>query len=62
MSDTLLTIQDVAERLKLTPQTIYNWAKAGKLPGGKIGKVWRFRESALDAWIDRQFTEGHSGR
>jgi hypothetical protein len=35
-------------------------AKLGILPGIKIGRVWRFRESALDAWMIAQLQySGH---
>ena len=29
-------------------------ALRGTLPGLKIGKVWRFRASTLDEWVDEQ--------
>jgi excisionase family DNA binding protein len=40
-----------AELLKLHPKTVKRLAQAGELPGMKIGRVWRFRESSLDAWM-----------
>jgi excisionase family DNA binding protein len=50
--DEMLTIDDLAAYLKLKPQTIYKWAQAGKLPGAKFGKEWRFRRSSIERWID----------
>ena len=52
LEDEMLTIDDLAKYLKLKPQTIYKWAQAGKIPGAKFGKEWRFRRSAIEQWID----------
>lgn len=35
----------VAARYGVDPQTVRNWQLAGKLPGFKLGKNWRFREA-----------------
>jgi excisionase family DNA binding protein len=43
----LLTVEQVAEHLQLTPWTIREHLKAGKLRGVKRGRQWRVPESAL---------------
>ncbi len=43
----LWTVEDVADYLKLQPETIRNMARRGELPAIKIGKVWRFRQQAI---------------
>lgn len=50
----ILTIEEVAEYLRLTPQTIYKWAQERRIPAVKLGKEWRFRRSVLDRWLDEQ--------
>lgn len=50
----LIDAAQAARILKLHPVTVREMAGEGKLPGLKIGKVWRFRLSSLDAWIDCQ--------
>lgn len=60
MPDELLTIRDVAQRLKLKTQTIYLWVQSGKLPGAKFGKEWRFRSSDIEKWITQQFKRSAS--
>jgi excisionase family DNA binding protein len=47
----LLSADDVAQYLKLEPVTIYRWCRDGRLPCMKLGKVWRIRHSALDAFL-----------
>ncbi len=40
----------VGEILGIHPNTVKRMAAAGGLPGLKLGKLWRFRESMLDEW------------
>jgi excisionase family DNA binding protein len=51
MCEPLIKADRAAELLKLHPKTVKKLAQEGKLPGMKIGRVWRFRESSLDAWM-----------
>ncbi|MFZ2095139.1 MAG: helix-turn-helix domain-containing protein [Anaerolineales bacterium] len=46
-SDPLWTVEDVADYLKLQPETIRAMARRGELPALKIGKVWRFQKHAI---------------
>jgi excisionase family DNA binding protein len=54
----ILTIEEVATYLRLTPQTIYKWAQEKRIPAVKLGKEWRFRRSVIDRWFDAQLTGG----
>ena len=49
MNNELLTVEEVAAFLRTTPNTIYRWLRAGKLPGVKLGKEWRIRQETLDS-------------
>jgi excisionase family DNA binding protein len=59
--DEILTLEEVAQYLKLKPQTIYTWAQTKKIPAAKLGKEWRFKKSIIDIWfnehIDERFRE-----
>jgi acetyl-CoA synthetase len=48
------TLQDIADRLKVSYRTVYRWVRAGKLPAYKFGQDWRVKESDL-----RDFVEAH---
>ena len=50
--DSLWDIDEVAQYLKVTRDTIYRWIDKKDLPGMKIGKKWLFRRSDIDAWLD----------
>ena len=53
----IMTLEEVAQYLKLKPQTIYTWAQEKKIPAAKLGKEWRFRKSIIDEWILQHFDE-----
>ena len=62
MCEPLITADQAAELLKLHPKTVKRLAQARELPGMKIGRVWRFRESSLDAWMTARLEcSGHPG-
>ena len=55
-NDEIMKINEVAEYLKMNPQTIYNWAQQKKIPAVKLGKKeWRFKKSVLDIWFDQHY-------
>ena len=61
MTPEILTLEEVAAYLRLTPQTIYKWAQERRIPAVKLGKEWRFRKSILDRWLDQQMQGGDPG-
>ncbi len=46
--ETLLTVPDIAKRLKVPVQTIYNWINKGRLHPVKLGKSVRFTWEELE--------------
>jgi excisionase family DNA binding protein len=48
--DAILTVQNVAEYLRLHPSTIYRLVKTKQLPAFKIGGDWRFNRESIDRW------------
>lgn len=54
MSAEIITIQEVAEYLRLNEKTTYRYAAEGIIPGFKVGGAWRFRKSEIDRWIVKQ--------
>ena len=49
--DDIMTMDELAEYLKISKSTLYKLAQDNKLPGQKIGKRWRFHKEAVDAWV-----------
>lgn len=52
MTDAVMTIDDLAQYLKLSLSTLYKLCAEGKIPGQKVGRHWRFRKDTIDAWLD----------
>lgn len=50
-SDEIMTIDGLAEYLKISKSTLYKLVQDGKLPGQKVGKRWRFHKEAIDEWL-----------
>lgn len=40
--------------LKTTPSTLYKWLQAGKIPGHKLGRQWRFLKDELELHVSGQ--------
>ena len=51
MEDQVLTTEEAAKFLKLTPFTVRDYARRGILPSRKVGKGWRFYKPDLVAWL-----------
>ena len=49
MEDDILTIEEVANYLRVSERTVYDWAQKGEIPSGKIGTVWRFKKSEIES-------------
>ena len=47
----LMTLEEVAEYLRLSVHTVYKMAQKGKIPALKAGKKWRFRKEDIDHWL-----------
>jgi excisionase family DNA binding protein len=54
----VLTLNEVAEYLRIPPSTAYKLAQGGKIPGQKVGRHWRFRRETIQLWLDRRQVSG----
>jgi len=50
----VLTIEDLADYLKISKSTLYKLVREGSVPCQKVGKHWRFHKDAIDAWLKQQ--------
>ena len=60
--DTVLTIGELAEYLKLSKSTLYHLARRGDVPGQKIGRHWRFHKAAIDRWLGTRASSARKRR
>lgn len=49
----LLTMDEAAKYLGISKLTLYGWVSARKLGYVKIGRLVKFKQAQLDAWIDQ---------
>ena len=52
----VLDSEEAAALLKIHPKTLQKLARDGKIPGVRIGKLWAFRASTLNRWLERKMT------
>ena len=50
-TEKLLTLEEVAEVLRVSTRSVNRYIEAGKLKASKIG-VWRIKQSDLDRFLD----------
>lgn len=50
-SPDVLTLNEVAEYLRIPRSTAYKLAQEGKIPGQKVGRHWRFRRTVVEKWL-----------
>ena len=55
MTVTLLTPDEVAERLAVSPKIVRQWLRDGKLPGIRLGRLWRVNPDALERVLREGF-------
>ena len=47
----LMTLQEVADYLRVTTKTIYRMLEKGDIPARKVGRQWRFDKASIDVWL-----------
>ncbi|MCM8794990.1 MAG: helix-turn-helix domain-containing protein [Candidatus Omnitrophica bacterium] len=62
MPNDVMTVSEVADYLRLNPQTVYRKAKAGELPAVRIGRAVRFRRCELETWLKGLHSEMQQSR
>lgn len=45
------SIEEVAEHLGVSKDTIYRWIAKKKMPATKIGRQWKFKLSEVENWV-----------
>jgi len=49
----LMTVEEVADYLRVTEKTIYRLLERSGIPAAKVGHQWRFDKTSIDEWIQR---------
>lgn len=51
MAKEIVDVEGAAELLGVSPWTIYQLARTGKIPGTRVGREWRFVRASLIQWV-----------
>ena len=62
MESDIMTIEEVAQYLRVSEQTVYDWAQKGEIPAGKIGMAWRFKKSDITNWVNERLSANDTKR
>jgi excisionase family DNA binding protein len=46
----VLTVDEVAQYLRVHGETVRRWCRSGELKAAKVGRTYRIRAADLDAW------------
>lgn len=47
----LLVASEVADMLRVEPDTVLEWARAGTIPHVRLGRSVRFSQPELERWV-----------
>ncbi len=51
MAEPWVSVEDIANHLGVAKDSIYRWIENKGLPAHKIGRLWKFKVSEVDAWV-----------
>lgn len=47
-----VSVDEVARHLGVARDTIYRWIDARSLPAHRVGRLWKFKLSQVDRWVE----------
>ena len=48
----VMTLDEVAQFLKIHPSTVYRLLKQHSIPAFKLGSDWRFNQESIERWME----------
>ena len=51
MDDRWLSVDEIAEYLGISKDTVYTWVTSKDMPGHRVGRLWRFQKAEIDQWV-----------
>lgn len=51
MDDRWLSVDEIAEYLGVSRDTIYTWIDGKDLPAHRLGRLWKFKREEVDSWV-----------
>ena len=51
MSDRWLSVEEIAEYLGVSKDTVYAWISKKGMPAHRVGRFWKFQRVEVDTWV-----------
>ncbi len=51
MSDRWVSVEEIAEHLGVSKDTVYGWITKREMPAHKVGRLWKFKTDEVDDWV-----------
>ncbi len=62
MEDRWLSVDEIAEYLGVSKDTVYTWVTTKGMPGHKVGRLWKFKREVVDDWVESGGANERSGQ
>jgi excisionase family DNA binding protein len=46
-----VSLEAIAGHLSVSTDTVHRWIRAQKIPAHRVGRMWRFKVSQVDEWV-----------
>ncbi|WP_228942861.1 helix-turn-helix domain-containing protein [Nocardioides sp. Leaf374] len=51
MTEPWVSADAIAEHLGVTKDSVYSWIATKGMPAHRVGRLWKFQVSEVDAWV-----------
>lgn len=48
-----LSVEQIAEHLGVSKDTVYTWISTRNMPAHKVGRLWKFQTPEVDTWVKK---------
>lgn len=51
MDDRWLSVDEIADYLGVSKDTVYTWIAGKGMPAHRVGRLWKFKREEVDSWV-----------
>jgi excisionase family DNA binding protein len=51
VDDRWLSVDEIADYLGVSRDTVYNWIASRGMPAHRVGRLWKFKKQVVDVWV-----------